>query len=95
MTDVHVHKTHNLQIDVVRSRIDGVVQKLGKQYGIRGVWKGNTMSVSGIGLSRGITGSIDVSADSVVVFVVLPVLLSFMTSTITATVSHELDEALA
>ena len=53
MSDILISKDHSLNMDTLKTRIEGLAADLKKKYGIQYVWSGDTCSLSGAGLKKG------------------------------------------
>ena len=74
-----------------RAAADGMAEKLGRKFGLKGDWHGNEMRFQG----TGVTGTLSVDAKDVWLSVALGFLLKAMKSSIEQAINHELEAMLA
>ncbi len=87
MADIEIRRTHGLGIEAARAAAEHMMARLGKQFGLKGTWEGDTLRFE----RPGVRGSLALTADSVRLSVTLGFLLRAMKGSIERAVIEELD----
>lgn len=93
MSKVHVRKTHALDREQARGRLQGLSDDLSK-YGVKLTWKGDKATIKGVGVS----GDVQVADDAVDVTLKLGMLAKaagVKPDRLQSTIGHRLEELLA
>jgi putative polyhydroxyalkanoate system protein len=91
MADIEIRRAHGMNPADARAAADRMADKLGKKFGLKGDWDGNTMRFQG----TGVTGTLTVSPKDLHIAATLGFLLKAMKGSIEQAVTRELDELLA
>ena len=91
MADIVISKSHNLDMDDARERLETMAVALQSQYGIKSAWSGNTATLSGTGLKKGV---VELTGNTINVQITLGMLAKAMKGTIKGQVNIALDKAL-
>lgn len=91
MTRITVERSHCLGLPEARQRAETLAERLASQYDVQYDWAGDSLRVK----RTGVTGQIDVAADSVRVELKLGLLLSALGSTVRKEIETTLDKALS
>jgi putative polyhydroxyalkanoate system protein len=91
MADIDIRRTHGMNPADARAAADRMADKLGKKFGLKGDWDGNTMRFQG----TGVTGTLTVSPKDLHIAATLGFLLKAMKGSIEQAVTRELDQLLA
>jgi putative polyhydroxyalkanoate system protein len=92
MPKLNIERSHTLDAATVKTRLQGLSDKLAAKYGLTSTWKSDTEAeVKGTGA----TGKITCSTNKVSVMIDLSFALSMMKGKIEEKVQKELDAALA
>lgn len=91
MSDINIKRSHNLDIDTARSKLDDLKQKLDNKFGFDTSWDGSELNFNG----KGTTGQIRLQSDSVEVDMKLGMLLKPLKGKIAQSIEQGLDKALA
>jgi len=87
MADIEILRTHALGLAGAREAAEHLKARLGKQFGLRGAWEGDTLRFERAGLS----GTLALTEDSVRLSVALGFMLKAMKASIERAVVDELD----
>ena len=91
MADIEIRRAHGMNPRDARAVADRMADKLGKKFGLKGDWDGNTMRFQG----TGVTGTLTVSPRDLHIAATLGFLLKAMKGSIEQAVTRELDQLLA
>ena len=91
MPDIEIRRAHGMNPADARAAADRMADKLGKKFGLKGDWDGNTMRFQG----TGVTGTLTVSPKDLHIAATLGFLLKAMKGSIEQAVTRELDQLLA
>lgn len=91
MSDIHITREHNFDMDTARSKIDGLKDRLVNTLGFNTEWQGNDLTFSG----KGSSGAIKLQENSVEVTMKLGMFLKPMKGRIEEGIQQGIDEALA
>lgn len=92
MPKLTIERAHSLNVDEVKSRLQGLADKLAEKYGLKATWKSATLAeVKGTGA----TGTISCEPNKVSVQIDLSFALSPLKGKIEDKVKRELETALA
>jgi putative polyhydroxyalkanoate system protein len=75
MADITMVKHHDLEVDLVRERLQDLADWLKQKYGIRSRWQGDTCLLEGSGLKKGV---VSVTSSEVKVEVSLSMMAKFL-----------------
>lgn len=89
MAKIHIEKSHTLSVDVVKRRVDEMMDKM-KSMGVDCEWQMDQLKVTG----RGVKGKMDVSPDRVVVDLDLGLPVSMMKGKVEEMIRNGLDKKL-
>lgn len=92
MADITINKSHNLEINDAQKRLEKMAGELHAQYGIKSAWTGNTATLSGTGLKKGV---VELTDSTINVEITLGFLAKAMKGTIKGQVDIALDNALS
>ena len=90
MADIHIERQHNLSSQTLKGRLMEMETKLAERYGVRLVWRGDEADVKG----AGVTGTVAITAQSVVVDLKLGLLVRAFSGKIKETMERHLQKAL-
>jgi putative polyhydroxyalkanoate system protein len=54
MADISITKSHNVELGVLRGRLEELAKDLKAKYGVRSRWEGDTCLLDGAGLKQGV-----------------------------------------
>ena len=91
MADIEIRRAHGMNPKDARAAADRMADKLGKKFGLKGDWDGDTMRFQG----TGVTGTLTVSPKDLHIAATLGFLLKAMRGSIEQAVKNELDQLLA
>lgn len=91
MADIEIRRTHGMGYAEAKAAAHKMAEHLGKRFGLRGDWRGDTLAFTG----TGVTGTLDVDAQEVHLAVSLGFLLRAMKGSIEQAVHGELDKLFA
>ena len=91
MPDIEIRRAHGMNPADARAAADRMADRLGKKFGLKGDWDGNTMRFQG----TGVTGTLTVSPKDLHIAATLGFLLKAMKGSIEQAVTRELDQLLA
>lgn len=91
MADIDIERAHTLGLAAARSAADRMAEHLGKKFGLKGVWRGNTLDFQ----RPGVTGSLAIDDKDLRLVVNLGILLKMMKPSIEAAVMQQLDQLFA
>ena len=91
MADIEIRRNHGMNPADARAAADRMADKLGKKFGLKGDWDGDTMRFQG----TGVTGTLTVSPRDLHIAATLGFLLKAMKGSIEHAVTRELDQLLA
>jgi len=92
MADIDINKSHNLKMNTARKRLEEMAGELQSQYGIKSAWTGNTATLSGTGLKKGV---VELTDSAIKVQITLGLLAKAMKGKIQGQVNIALDNALS
>jgi putative polyhydroxyalkanoate system protein len=92
MADINIKKSHNLEISDARARLEKMAGELQSQYGIKSAWTGNTATLSGTGLKKGV---VELTDRTINVQITLGLLAKAMKGRAQAQINIALDNALS
>ena len=87
MADIELHRVHNLGVQAAREAAEGMADKLGRQFGLKGDWHGNVLRFE----RPGLTGSLTLTEKDLRLSVALGFLLKAMRGSIEQAVNEQLD----
>ena len=91
MADIDIRRTHNMDHSHARAAAERMADHLGRKFGLKGDWDGDTMRFQG----TGVTGTLTVGAKDLHIAATLGFLLKAMKGSIESAVTRELDQLLA
>ena len=91
MADIDIRRTHHMAHASAKKAADTIADHLGRKFGLRGDWEGDTLNFQG----TGVTGSLHVGPEELRITATLGFLLKAMKGSIESAVKRELDEILA
>jgi putative polyhydroxyalkanoate system protein len=91
MADIEIRRAHGMNPADARAAADRMADKLGRKFGLKGDWDGDTMRFQG----TGVTGTLTVSPKDLHIAATLGFLLKAMKGSIEQAVTRELDQLLA
>ena len=91
MADIEIRRAHGMNPRDARAVADRMADKLGRKFGLKGDWDGDTMRFQG----TGVTGTLTVSPKDLHIAATLGFLLKAMKGSIEQAVKNELDQLLA
>ncbi len=91
MSDIDIHRAHNLGLKAARAAAERMEEHLGRKFDLKGGWQGNVLKFE----RPGLTGSLAVSDKDLNLSVSLGFLLKAMKGSIETAVRHELDKLFA
>jgi putative polyhydroxyalkanoate system protein len=91
MADIDIRRTHHMDPRQARAAADTMADRLGRKFGLKGDWDGDTMRFQG----TGVTGTLTVGAKDLHIAATLGFLLKAMKGSIEQAVTRELDQLLA
>lgn len=94
MATIEITRNHSKSVEELKKKIDEMAGTLDAKYAVRGRWEGDCMILQGSGLSRGVTGRIDVTSTQVRVEIDLPLLLRPMKGQVEGSIVRKLDRTL-
>lgn len=92
MADININKFHSLEISDARERLEKMAGELQSQYGIKSAWTGNTATLSGTGLKKGV---VELTDSAINVQITLGMLAKAMKGKIEGQVNIAVDNALS
>ena len=95
MATIQITRSHSRTIEELKTKVAEMSGSLEAKYAVKGRWQGDSMILEGTGLSRGVTGRIDVTATTVRVEIDLPFLLRPMKGQVEQSVTRKLDKVLS
>jgi putative polyhydroxyalkanoate system protein len=87
MPDIDLRRAHALPLEEARRVADAMVERLGREFGVRGQWAGNVLRFN----RPGVEGQLAVSEDEIHLTATLGFMLKAMQSGIQRAVERELD----
>ncbi len=91
MADIKINKLHSLEISDARKRLEEMAGELQSQYGIKSAWAGNTATLSGTGLKKGV---VELTDSAINVEISLGLLAKALKGKIQEQVNLSLDKVL-
>jgi putative polyhydroxyalkanoate system protein len=91
MADITMTKQHDLEVEVLRERLQELADWLKQKYGIRSRWQGNTCLLEGSGLKQGVVA---VTPSEVRVEVTLAMLAKMLKSQVEKEINSKIDKVL-
>lgn len=91
MADIDVRRAHDLGLKAARAAADKMAESLGRKFGLKGDWNGNTLHFE----RPGVSGSLAIGEKDVHLSVALGFLLKAMKGSIERAVNDELDALFA
>ena len=91
MADIDIRRVHGMDHAHARAAADIMADRLGKKFGLKGEWDGDTMRFQG----TGVTGTLTVGPKELQIAATLGFLLKAMKGSIEHAVTRELDQLLA
>jgi len=95
MATIQITRSHSKTIEELKTKVNEMSGSLDAKYAVKGRWQGDSMILEGTGMSRGVTGRIDVTATTVRVEIDLPFLLRPMKGQVEQSVTRKLDKVLS
>jgi putative polyhydroxyalkanoate system protein len=90
MPRISVERAHDLGREVAKQKAEVLMQKLADKYSIKSEWSGDTVKLTG----SGVTGTVSVLDDLIKVEVEIGLLMSAFSGTIKGEIEKALDKAL-
>ena len=87
MADIDITRTHTLGLAEARTAAERMEGHLGKKFGLKGSWDGNTLHFE----RPGVAGSLALTRDKLHLRIALGFMLGAMRGSIEKAVVHELD----
>lgn len=87
MADIDIKRAHHLGLKAARAAADKMADHLGRKFGLRGDWSGNTLNFQ----RPGVTGSLAIDDQDLRLVVNLGLMLKMMRPSIEAAVKQQLD----
>lgn len=87
MADIQLHRIHHLGMDGARAAAERMAGELGRKFGLKGTWEGNTLRFD----RPGVSGLLQITDKDLSLSVSLGFLLKAMKSSIESAVVQELD----
>jgi len=87
MADIDITRTHTLGLAEARTAAESMEGHLGKKFGLKGSWDGDTLHFE----RPGVTGSLALTRDKLHLRIALGFMLRAMKGSIEKAVLHELD----
>ena len=91
MADIDIKRAHDLSMKEARAAAEKMAAHLGKKFGLKGDWEGDTLHFD----RPGMAGSLHLAPKQVTLAVKLGFMLSMMRGSIEAAVKEELDKLFA
>jgi len=88
MADISIRRKHSVEPSVLRGRLEELAVDLERKYGVRSRWTGNTCSLDGAGLKKGIVTYTDDSLS-------IEVTLGMMARMLKGRIESEIESKLA
>lgn len=92
MADIKINKPHSMETDDIRKRLDEMAGELQSQYGIKSAWSGNTATLSGTGVKKGM---VELTQSTVNVEITLGLLAKAVKGKIEKQINIALNKVLA
>ncbi|MBW2276273.1 MAG: polyhydroxyalkanoic acid system family protein [Deltaproteobacteria bacterium] len=89
MADITMVKHHDLEIEVVRERLQELADWLKQKYGIRARWQGDSCLLEGSGLKKGVVA---ISGSEVKVEVTLAMMAKFLKGQVEKEIGKKIDK---
>lgn len=90
MPRISVERAHDLGREVAKQKAEVLMQKLADKYSIKSEWSGDTVKLTG----SGVTGTVSVLDDLIKIEVEIGLLMSAFSGTIKGEIEKALDKAL-
>lgn len=87
MADIEIKRAHHLGLKAARAAADKMAEHLGKKFGLKGDWSGNTLNFQ----RPGVTGSLAIDDQDLRLVVNLGLMLKMMRPSIETAVKQQLD----
>lgn len=91
MADITMVKQHDLEVEVLRERLQELADWLKKKYGIRSRWQGDACLLEGTGLKKGVVA---VTPSEVRVEVTLAMLAKMLKGQVEKEIETKIDKVL-
>ena len=91
MADIDLKRVHNLGMKSARVAADKMAEDLGKKFGLKGAWSGNTLNFE----RPGVSGMLAITDKDLHLTVSLGFLLKAMRGSLEGAVTRELDKLFA
>ena len=91
MADIELKRIHNLGMKAARVAADRMAEDLGKKFGLKGAWSGNTLNFE----RPGVSGMLALTDKELHLTVSLGFLLKAMKGSLEGAVTRELDQLFA
>lgn len=88
MADIDIRRAHNLGLQAARAAADRMAEHLGRKFGLRGEWNGNTLDFE----RPGVSGSLAIDDKDLRLVVNLGLMLKMLRPSIEGAVHEQLDE---
>ena len=96
MAAIEISRKHNLSADVIREKLDSLRAKLKEKFNIDSNWDSdNKATVTGNGMSKGLSGNVEFSDTNISAAIDLPWKLKLLKGKIQGALEGELDKLLA
>ena len=96
MAAIEISRKHNLSADVIREKLDALRTKLKEKFNIDSNWDSDSKaSVTGNGLTKGLTGNVEFTDSNISAAIDLPWKLKLLKGKIQGALEGELDKLLA
>ena len=87
MADIDIRRSHGVTVERARATAEGIAADLGKRFGLRGEWRGNTFNFK----RSGVSGFLTVGEQDLHLSLSLGLLLKAMRESIERAIVHKLD----
>ncbi len=88
MSDIYIQRKHSTDLATARSAANQVAEQISSHYGVAYHWDNDTLHFD----HPGVAGTIEVSADEILLSAELGLLLRIFKSSIEAEIHRQLDE---
>jgi putative polyhydroxyalkanoate system protein len=92
MADISITKSHNVEVGVLRGRLEELARDLKTKYGVRSRWEGDTCHLDGAGLKQGV---VKISATSLSLELTLGMVAKLLKPKIEEEIGRKIGKVLA
>jgi putative polyhydroxyalkanoate system protein len=92
MADISITKSHNVEIGVLRGRLEELSRDLKTKYGVRSRWEGDTCLLDGAGVKQGF---LKISSDSLSLELTLGMMAKLLKPKIEEEIGKKIGKVLA